>query len=223
MFVAINRALDKGESTLEVYDLVKDETTLADSALEQFSALCFDLLVAARRYDEVVERFDVPARVEENLNDFDWWMDYHAEEYGSHPEALQLWRDDTADMVRRNVVASYQVLIGAGMYAEAAEVARNLTRKLGDDDAKTLNALAWAGYATGSPVEANLAQARAAYRLTGGENISMVNTLARVLKTLGHDQEAVAVAEHGVAKAVTDDDRQTMAECLAYCREQPPG
>lgn len=126
-------------------------------------------------------------------------------------------------MVRRNVVASYQVLIGAGRHAEAAEVARKLIEKLGDDDANTFNALAWAGYLTGSPIAANLAQARMAYELTAGKNVPMVNTLARVLKTLGHAEEAVAVAEQGVANAETDNDREIMAECLEYCREPPAG
>ena len=223
VFVAINRELDDSDSTLGMYDKLKDETTLADPVVERLLYWCFDLLVAARRYGEVVEGLDIPARAQDDLDQFDRLMALYAEEYEGRPEALLLWRDDTADMVRRDVVASYQVLIGVGMHAESAEIARKLIAKLGDDDANTLNALAWAGYLTGSPTNANLAQARMAYELTAGKNIPMVNTLARVLKTLGHGEEAVAVAEQGVADAVTDDGREIMAACLEYCREPPAG
>lgn len=56
-----------------------------------------------------------------------------------------------------------------------------------------------------------------------GENIAIVDTLARVLATLGHRDEAIAVAEAGLAKAGTTHDRRTMTGCLEYCREQPAG
>lgn len=91
------------------------------------------------------------------------------------------------------------------------------------DDAESHNALAWAGYLTGAPVEANLAQARRAFELTGGENIAIVDTLARVLATLGHRDEAISVAQEGLAKASTTRDRRTMEACLEHCREQPAG
>ena len=223
VFFAINRELEDGDSTLELYDRVKDETTLADSVREWLVYRCFDLLVSDRRYGELVERFDVPGRVEGDLRMFDVRMEFLAEKHKDQPEVLQVWRDDTAGMVRRDVVASYQVLIGAGIYADAESVARKLIEKLGDGDARVFNSLAWAGYLTASPIEANLAQARRAYELTAGESIPVADTLARILATLGHRDEAIAVAEDGLAKAATDTERETMAACLEYCRERPAG
>lgn len=114
---------------------------------------------------------------------------------------------------------AYQVLIGAGHLEQATAVAGRLTEAL--EDADSYNALAWAGYLTGSPVEANLDQARRAFEMTGGENIAIVDTLARVLATLGHRDEAISVAEAGLAKAGTTHDRRTMTGCLEYCRKQP--
>ena len=121
-------------------------------------------------------------------------------------------------MLRRGVASSYQVLIGAGLLDEATGVAHRLTEEL--DDADSYNALAWAGYLTGSPVEANLDQARRAFEMTDGENIAIVDTLARVLAALGHRDRAISVAQEGLAKAATTYDRRIMNDCLEYCRKQ---
>ena len=92
-------------------------------------------------------------------------------------------RQSAKDMLRRDVASSYQVLIGAGRLDEATAVAQRLTEEF--DDAESQNALAWAGYLTGAPVEANPAQARRAFEMTGGDNIAIIDTLARVLAALG--------------------------------------
>lgn len=94
VFVAINRELDDSDSTLAMYDQVKDETTLADSVVGRLFYWCFDLLVAARRYGELVKGLDIPAKAEDDTKEFDWWMEFRTEEYGDQPETLQVWRED---------------------------------------------------------------------------------------------------------------------------------
>ena len=143
------------------------------------------------------------------------------DQLAENEELQEQMRETHRDMLRGSVASTYQVLIGAGHLDEATVVAGRLTEAL--DDADSYNALAWAGYLTGSPVQANLDQARRAFEMTGGENIAMVDTLARVLATLGHRDEAISVAEAGLAKAGTTHDRQTMTGCLEYCRKQPAG
>ena len=218
VLVSINRELKEGDATLRLYDQVKDAGTLDDTVLGELTRGCFDLLVGEHRYAELVERLDIPARAERDLEMFDVLTRIQAED--DDPKAAQeIWQDENASMTRRGVATTYRVLVGAGMHAEAAEVARKLTAKF--DDAKTLNALAWAGYRSGVPVEENLAQAREAFRRTSGEDIPIVDTFARVLAALGHREEAISVAADGLAKASTESHRETMAECLEYCREQP--
>jgi len=38
---------------------------------------------------------------------------------------------------------------------------------------------------------------------------------------MGHRDEAISIAEAGLAKATSDDDRTLMEQCLEYCRDQP--
>ena len=119
-------------------------------------------------------------------------------------------------MLLRSVVPAYQALIGVAQFDEAAEVADRLVESL--DDADTRNALAWAGYLTGSPIEANVKQAREAFAMTAGEDLAIVDTLARVLATRGERDEAVAVAQSGLERAKTKRDRERMQACLDYCK-----
>lgn len=242
VYSSINRVFQDQEATLALYDRVKEEGSLDRLTLYSFKNVCFDLLVDAKRYAEIVDEYDVPQRVGgyfdlyrrsvEAYRDFDAFLDVvddgidesmrkELERLAQDEYLQEQMRQSAEDMLRRGVASSYQVLIGAGCLDEATAVAQRLTEEL--DDAESHNALAWAGYLTGAPVEANLAQARRAFAMTGGENIAIVDTLARVLATLGHRDEAISVAQDGLAKAGTTHDRQTMEACLVYCRKQPAG
>ena len=53
--------------------------------------------------------------------------------------------------------------------------------------------------------------------MTEGQNIAIVDTLARVLATLGHKDEAVSIGEKALLEAETSSDRQVMLYCLEYC------
>ena len=242
VYSSINEKFNDQEATLALYDRVKDEGSLDDVTLYSFKRTCFGLLVEARRYEEIVDEYDVSKIVDQDFDtyrmsmeayrDFDAMLDLvnesfdeslrkELEQLAENEELQEQMRETHRDMLRGSVASTYQVLIGAGHLDEATVVAGRLTEAL--DDADSYNALAWAGYLTGSPVQANLDQARRAFEMTGGENIAMVDTLARVLATLGHRDEAISVAEAGLAKAGTTHDRQTMTGCLEYCRKQPAG
>ena len=242
VYSSINEVFDDQEATLALYDRVKDDGLLDTVTLFSFASEAFDLLLEARRYERIVGEFDVAARVDrafqtygvttEALRSIDALLE-QAEKGLDHSTRKQLEElakngdlqdqmiQTDGDMLRRGVASSYQVLIGVGRLDEATAVAQRLTEEL--DDAESHNALAWAGYLTGAPVEANLAQARRAFEMTGGENVAIIDTLARVLATLGHRDEAISVAQEGLAKASTTHDRRAMEACLEYCREQPAG
>ena len=236
VYSSINETLDEQDATLVLYDLVKDEGSLPDLTLRAFAREVFDLLVDAKRYERIVAEYDVPARVNWEFESFRTSMEFYrepdatfnqVEEHLSESARKELadfladsndrerMRQTHKDMLRDDVASHYQVLLGAGLLEDAAEIAQRLIEEL--DDAETHNALAWAGYLTGSPVEANLAQARRAFEMTEGKDIAIVDTLARVLATLGHKDEAVSIGEKALLEAETSHDRQVMLYCLEYC------
>ena len=241
-YSSINRVLGEQQATLDLYDRVKEHGSLDPLTLFSFANRAFSLLVDAKRYRRIVDEFDVDARVErafdtygitmEAFEDFDAIFEKAKDELD---ESMLKQMEDLAtrpdfrneiirshkDLLRRILASSYQVLIGAGLLDDAAALAQRATAEL--DDAETRNALAWAGYLTGKPIDANLAQAREAFDLTRGQNIAIVNTFARLLAALGRREEAVAVAQAGLEKATTSHDRQTMVACLDYCRKPTAG
>ena len=242
VFSSINHVLNQQQATLDLYDRIKEHGALDRVTLYSFANEAFALLVDAKRYGRIVDEYDIEARVErafeiygavvEGFRDFDAVLE-HAKE--GFDESMLKEMEDLAkrpsfrneimrsqkDVLRSSLASSYQVLIGAGLLDDAAALAQRATAEL--DDAETRNALAWAGYLTGKPVEANLAQAREAFAMTGGEDIAIVDTFARVLAALGRRDEAIAVAQAGLDKATTSHDRRTMAACLDYCRKPTAG
>lgn len=237
VLASINRALDENESTIAVYDRVKAGGRLSPLTLQAFSIRVFNLLVDAKRYQRIVDEYDVIARVDHHFETYETTMtayeDLDATLEAAGDTISHRLRDEFAeiiadedlqerlrlsarDMLRGGVASAYQVLIGTGLLDDAAVVAQRLVESL--DDAETRNALARAGYLTGSPIDANVAQAREAFWMTGGEDFAIVDTLARVLATRGERDEAVAVAQSGLERAKTRRDRDRMQACLDYCK-----
>ena len=241
VYSSINETLDEQDATLVLYDRVKDEGSLPDLTLRAFAREVFDLLVDAKRYERIVAEYDIPTRVEWEFESFRTSMAFYhdpdatlnqVEEHLSESTRTELadWLGDSnareqmrqthKEMLRDDVASHYQVLVGAGLLEDAAEVAQQLIAEL--DDAETHNALAWAGYLTGSPVKANLAQARRAFEMTEGKDFAIVDTLARVLANLGHQDEAVSIAEEALLQTETSRDRQAMRDRLDYCLNYSP-
>ena len=236
VYTSINRTVDKQEASLALYNRIKHEDTLNRPTFEALADEVFDLLMVAGSYKQIMAEYDLLGRIEEAFKtynttmkvfrDFDALFDKVGDQLDDftkemiqnlrdRPAARDSIRQSRVDLLRRQVASSYQVLVGAGLLEDAAAVAQRLTDEL--DDAETQNVLAWAGYLTGSPVEANLVQARRAFELSGGENVAIMDTLARVLASLSHRDEAISVAESGLRKAETPHDRQAMTDCLDFC------
>lgn len=215
VFARINAELGAGSATVSLFDSVKDHNVLHEEAARSLVREIFHMLVDKHRYTEVATHLDVPERAARHLRAFDNLVQLE-EDLNVGEEILNAHRQANAIRTRQGVAACYQVLIGVGEHEGAASIANKLIEKL--DDAETLNALARAGYRTGSPVNENLSMAREAFALTGGDSLPIVDTLARLLAVMGHRAEAVSVAEAGLAKATTDDDRTLMEQCLDYCR-----
>lgn len=237
VFSSINRTLDENDSTIALCERVKDSGLLAPVTLQALASRCFLLLVDAKRYERAVAEYDPVARAEKALamyetttsafGNIDALLDGAGDSISDdmRREVAQIAADEDLqeqirqsfrDMLLQSVVPAYQALIGVAQFDEAAEVADRLVESL--DDADTRNALAWAGYLTGSPIEANVRQAREAFAMTGGEDLAIVDTLARVLATRGERNEAVAVAQSGLERAKTKGDRERMQACLDYCK-----
>lgn len=238
VFSSINRTLDEDQSTIALYDRVKDAGRLSALTLLAFANRCFDLLVDAKRYKRIVDEYNVTARVdgkfemyENSMRFYEGDFDTILEEAGdaisdsTREQFAKIIADEDKveqivealrDSLRRDVASAYEVLVGTGLFDEAAVVAQRLIKSLDDPD--TRNALARAGYLTGSPIDANVAQAREAFWMTGGEDFAIVDTLARLLATRGERDEAVAIAQSGLERAKTKRDRDRMQACLDYCK-----
>ena len=234
VYTRINQWLENETATLSLYDQVKREGKLSAIAMIGFEEAVFRLLVDSRQYERAMP--NVPGRVardfetyEATLGTFADWgllltddalrMQFEELEKTAGPTFREDMRRSAEDSLRRGVASSYQVLLGARRDEEAVRVAERLINAL--DDAETRKTLAWAGYLTGSPSEANLTQAREAFAMTSGQNIAIVATFARVLASIGHRDEAIAVAQAGLDKAATTLERHIMSECLQYCQQSP--
>jgi thioredoxin 1 len=219
LLTTVNDASRNSADTLAVYDQIKDKKLPDDTRLF-FVFSVMGHLLEAHRYAEIAAAIDIPAEVDQEFK-----------AYGEH--VAQLNQGDGAalpDEQRRmmklqadqivifRVSALYQVLIGLGHEAEAAKVADRLVKTV--DPTEAYNALAWAGYLTGKPTETNLEQARKANELAKGQNIAVIDTLARILNARGQKKEAIALAREGLNKSVTYQERQMMEACVADLEEQ---
>ena len=238
VFSSINETLDENESTIVLCGRVKDSGLLAPVTLQALVSQCFHLLVDAKHYERVVAEYDPVARAERAFVMYETTTGAFAKidalvdgsgdsisddmrrevaRIAADEELQEQVRQSLRDMLLWSVVPAYQALIGASLFDEAAGVGDRLVGSL--DDANTRNALAWAGYLTGSPIEANVNQAREAFAMTSGEDLAIVDTLARLLATRGERDAAVEIARSGLERAKTKRDRERMQACLDYCQD----
>lgn len=216
MFARINDTIGASDETLTLLDSLKDSNALNAEAARILAREAFELLIKAGRYEDIVSHLDIPERAQFHLSMFDDEAQRRAQnDLNLSEDLLRAQRDVRIQSTRQSVAECYQVLIGVGEHETAATVASKLFERL--DDAETLNALAWAGYLTGLPIEVNLEMAREAYKQTGGNKLPIVNTFARLLAVLGDRDEAVSIAKAGLAKATSVEDRTLMNECLEFC------
>jgi thioredoxin 1 len=214
ILATVNDASRAPGDTLAVYDQIKDKG-LSDETRRFFVFSVMDSLLEAHRYAEIAAAIDVQAQVERELTAYKQHLAQLDQGDGAAmPEEQRRMMKLQADQILLFRVSSfYQVLVGLERHAEAAKVADRLVQTV--DPAEAYNALAWAGYLTGKPTETNLQQARKANELSNGQNVAVIDTLARILHARGQKQEAIALAREGLSKSTTDEERQMMEACLA--------
>lgn len=236
---SVNLGLEDEEATLALYESVKG-VNLPRLVQGTLRREVLRILFKNKQYREIMAEFDVADRAAKDFDGYeeltrssvDWEdvkdrMDQWSREQWARVEAESgesasaMFRRAQTDELRRDIARSYEILIGTGELEEAGKIGARLIAML--DDAKTRNALAWAGYRSGSPVEENLVYAEEAFEMTGGQNLHVVDTLARLLASFKRRDEAIAVAEAGLGKAETTAERELMNACLEHCRKQPAG
>lgn len=207
---ALNRALGEDALTLAVYDELKDDHPHWP-IVALLRRQVFDQLRAARRYQELYEELDLSHEVEKTFLLAE--PDVLANEVTLRLTTAQRQELEQAkrEVVIENLADYYEILIGAGRLDQAEKLARRVLKL--DDSAPTYNALAWHGYLTGCPIEANARQARKAYQLSGGSNGVVADTLVRVLDSLGHRDEARKVFHEALAQAADPYGRVTLEHC----------
>lgn len=209
---SLNDALDDSADTLVVYDQLKREHP--DSPLLQpFRQQVYDDLLKSRRYAELYDQNTFDSEIEQTIASY-------SPSWASRLFSLSMKKEqrEQIDAVKKQLLIQklgehYQVLIGLHKLEEAEKLAARILSL--HDSAETYNALAWNGYLTGSPVEANVAQARKAHELTGGSQVAIIDTLARVLYARGKKPEAVAVVQDAKGRLQEPGEQAILDECLA--------
>ncbi len=197
-FASINRELEEGARTLELYDRLRKEQPGSPS-LDMLKRYVFDELLDARRYAEIARDFPILESVEDEISQHRMSLSFMREERRKEMESV------LREMVARQVARYYEVLIGTSNEAGAAKVAARLIEL--EPGAISYHALAEAALRTGTPGDVNLVQARKAVELSQGENAEMADTLAQILSVKGRKDEACSVLDEALKKAQEEHDK----------------
>ena len=213
-YVALNRELGEKEKSLALYDQMRAEHP-GWPVTEELRSQVEDQLRAAHRYAEIADKTDIEKEVDDAIR-------LEAETKAGFPEEE---RDEFAAMDRQFLIQDiadyYEVLIGIGKHDAADRVARKALEVY--DGPETYNALAWAGYLTDHPTDANLAQARKAYDLTDGKDAAIVDTLVRVLGKLDQQEEACKILQRATADHPEGAAHEVIAQCVTDLGCTPKG
>lgn len=181
-FAALNDALGEQSETLALYDRLRAERPDAE-VVAQLRRQLEEQLLAAKRYAEIAPK-DPLAEVE-RIIERHAMIERFAGERDAEVERIE------RQMLLDDIAVQYQIQVGVGDQEGAARIAARMLEL--DASPQAYNLLAWHGYLSGKPVEANLAQAQRAYDMTEGRDPAIVDTLARVLERLGRKDEACGV------------------------------
>lgn len=210
-FAMLNTCISDESDTLDVYNRLM-ATHPEWNQVCRLRFFLFDQLVAEKRYAEIADDMEILAHMRRRaalelegrrlLND----QSENINEEG---------RLHLAQQIRNTIVMLgkyYQALVGARKNARAEEMAQ-LVLSL-DNGPDTYNTLAWQGYLTNAPTEANLEQARKADELSKGEDGAITDTLARILHKLGSEEEACALLRKRVMGASIKENSQILTDTV---------
>lgn len=209
VLAAVNAYLDEADKNMEFYDQLKKEKPKSKALPALLDLLMHDFL-QQHRYTEIVEDVDINAAIDRV---FESWKENGPPSDGDFTEDQKEQMKLThARMLASNVGRYYQALVGAKRYDQAEKLAQRLLKV--QSDANTYNELAWNGFLTGKPTEANLAQARKAHELSDEKDAAIIDTLARVLNARGKKKEAVEVVKKGIDEVTDERQRAVLKACL---------
>lgn len=204
----VNNAAGEDLRTLEFYDsILKSGDT---KAIETLSVAMMPLLVRAQRFDEINERVKVVDDARRILADAVPTADYLGKY--REPDEREMLREIFKENAALRVSDHYQVLLATGQADDAAALAAAATKD--SESPAVYGALSWAGYLSGKPVEQNVAWARKALDLMGGESAEVVDTLARLLDKLGRKDEAVKVCRAALEESDDLRSKMILQDCL---------
>ena len=213
--VALNQALGQPEASQELYAKIKKEHPKSTAVGQLMESLLGEFL-EKKDYAEIAGAIDIKAKIDEAFKAY--------KPPAPDPAAASRPADappppPSMETQRLIFQASnyYQVLIGLKKTKEADELAQRLLKV--DGGAQTLNSLAWNGFLTGEPTEANLDQARKANEVSKGKDASIIDTLARLLKARGKKDEAVKLVKDAMEDLTKPFEKQVLGECLKSIEE----
>ena len=192
-----------GVSTLTIYDDLKAKGA-GEADLELFHNAIYSELKGARRYAEIVAIQSLDERMTQ------------AKERGE-----MFTKMGRADMAQ-NALFTFQldrleILLGLGQDQAAKALAAELLAEPGaDKEPEIYNGLAWAAYSAGKCDATVLDWAKKASELAGGNNGSILDTLARVMAEVGQRDEAISLIKSAIAKETKKEGREMyyLKECL---------
>lgn len=210
-FTSINQYLGVPQASLAMYDRLRQEQPKSD-VVGLLRDNLMDELLAQHRYAEIAEGTDLNAKIDQRFAMFNpnWVSKLFMMKYSK--EERQQIEDAQSESLVQHVGQYYQILIGLKRLEEADKLAQRLLAVNGG--AQTYNALAWNGYLTGAPVEANVTQARKAYEMTQGNDAAIVDTLARILDARGQRREAISIVREAGQRVTDPAGQEVLDECL---------
>jgi tetratricopeptide (TPR) repeat protein len=206
----LNYLRDEPQRTLALFDEARGQCS-DPAVLAAWTQEVFHLLCQERRYADIAAGMDVAQAVDEILR----WDERAAParaDYATDRDFAVARRAHLDDLEQR-ICTWYQVLIGLERLELADRLADHLLQQR--RRAQTLNNLAWAGYLAGRPTEQNVAQARAAYEMSHGNNAAIIDTLARVHAARGERDEALRVLDESIVRMNNPADRAGLEQCRA--------
>jgi hypothetical protein len=172
------------------------------------------VLLEAKRHDAVVRALDVRREAEQALGEGRRDLEEFKQ---ASPEA------DAAAlaMVKAPAIVSaaryYQALLGAGRTEEARLLAQHILDF--DQSSDTYHELAWQGYLSGKPLPECLDYAQKALeQAPADKRANLIDTVARLMASLGRGQDGFNLCERALADAKDDRDRWILSNCVEEIR-----
>jgi thiol-disulfide isomerase/thioredoxin len=206
LYAALNELHEEGDKTLATYDKLLTSDAKPEY-LQRVTTLWTSPLAAEKRYADIAKYVDIPKIVGQLFAKLPTSQPGNpADRSATDPDTVARYH------VISTAMEYYKVLVALEKHPEADALAKQILTV--DDSAPMYNALAWSAYEAGKVTETNLQQARKALELSGGKEVGIIDTLARILNQLGKKDEAVKLVKDALADAPAGFERNVLEQCL---------